>query len=195
VEQEGRKFNSLDELLDAIHPSRTYDSYRNRIGEALRDFSFQSFPVNDWYSCEYFVVNFFAQINAVIMGSAFGDSAELAMVTFRNIFRAKYGEYPERTLYDRVIFCHEGGMNGFVQEAVDTAVEFFANTHITNRVDEYLDKLSDDEFVATADEYLAKWGRFLPSERISRGAHHYPPFFREFLKQHPRLLLKLRNIR
>jgi len=194
VEQEGKKIRSLDELLDAIHPSRAYDSYRNRIDEALRDFPYESFPVNNWGSCDRFVANFFARINAAIMGSAFGESAEFAMITFRNMFRARYGEYPERTLYDRMINGYEGGRNGFVKEAIETAVGVFAHTHITYRVDEFLDGLSDDEFLPVAEEYVAKWGNFLPRERIAEGAHRYPPFLREFLVQHPNLVLRLRSI-
>jgi len=112
---ERERINSLNELLDAIHPSRAYDFYRRKIDEALRTFPFKSFSVDNWTSCESFVTSFFARINAAIMGSQFEESPYLAMVTFRNIFWSKYGEIPEKSLYDRIIFGREGGMNGFVQ--------------------------------------------------------------------------------
>ncbi len=128
------------------------------------------------------------------MGPQFEESPDLAMVTFRNVFRSRYGELPERALFERIIFGHESGMNGFVREAVDTAVQFFAHTHIANRVDQYMDTLSDDEYSAAGDAYVAKWGHLLPSEMISKGSHHYPPALRNVLKQHTELLLRLRSI-
>jgi hypothetical protein len=119
----------------------------------------------------------------------------MAMATFRIVFRPKYGEYPELPIYERLIHGHEGGINGFVQEAIEALVEHFASVPIANRVDEFIDSLLDDELSAAAKEYLSKYGQFLPTEVTGQGAHRFTPFLAKFLKEHPKLLLKLRSIR
>jgi len=185
----------LDDLLETIHPSRTYDFYRRKIDDAVRTFPFESFSVDKAASCEHFITNFFACVNGSIMDGSFSESAYMAMAMFRIVFQPRYGEYPELPIYERLIHGHEGGMNGFVQEAVDALVEHFAFIPIANRVDEFIESLSDDELSVTAEEYLSKYGQLLPAEITSQGAYRFTPFLTKFLKEHPKLLLKLRSVR
>ncbi len=195
MEQEGKRISSLEELLETIDPSRTYDVFRRRFDEALRTFPFQSFRVNDWASCDLFVASLFARINTVLLQGASDNNLDLGLVTFRNVFRSMYGDRPERLLYERIIHGHDSGMNGFVRDAIDAAVEFCAAVPIANRVDEYIDSLSNDEYDTAARYYLAKWGHLLPSEITDRGLPRFAPLLRQFLKQHPRSVLQMRKIR
>lgn len=186
--------NTLEELLEIIHPSRTYDVYRRKVDNALLNFPFQSFQINSWGSCDYFVPSFFAKINTVFLPAEAESNLELGLITFHNVYRPVYGEQPEKPIYDRIIYGHEGGMHGFVKESIDVTVEFLAAVPIANRVDEFMDGLSDDEYSVVASEYLAKYGHLLPDEIVSKRELYLPWILRQFLKQHPRLMLRMRNI-
>ncbi len=85
-------------------------------------------------------------------------------------------------------------MHGFVKESIDVTVEFLAAVPIANRVDEFMDGLSDDEYSVVASEYLAKYGHLLPDEIVSKREMYLPWILRQFLKQHPRLMLRMRTI-
>lgn len=183
----------LDLLLeDIVH---SHDAYRKTMDEAIHSFSFSVFTFDSWAACEAFMEQFFAHINAHIVGPEFAGNAHMAMVIFRQTFEPNYGQYPERPIYERLMHGHEGGLNGFVQEAAEAVVELFAGRDIVNKVDKYMFSIRNDGIDAAAEEYMEKWGHLLPQDITSQGTRRLAPVLGKFLKQHPRLLHRLRGIR
>ena len=183
----------LDRLLEDI--VQYHDSYRRQMDEAIRSFSFSAFRFDSWGACEGFMEQFFAHINAHIMDPTFAGNARMGMIVFRQTFEPSYGQYPERAIYERLMHGHEGGLNGFVQETADAVVELFAGRDIVNKVDRYMFSIRLDGIDAAAEEYMEKWGHLLPKDITSQGTIRLAPVLGKFLKQHPRLLHRLRGIR
>lgn len=185
--------SGLDFLVDDL--TRIYDEYLSKVDRAVNAFSSRSFSAHDWSSCERLMERFFADINAAVLDPSFAGNAYMARSTFRQVFEPKYGPYPERLVYERIIHGHDGGLNGVIQEAAAVVADTFAERAISNRVDRYLDRQSDGAVRLAASDYLFTFGHLLPKDVTSKGTDYLVPVFGRFLKQHPRLVRKLRNIR
>ncbi len=64
----------------------------------------------------------------------------------------------------------EGGLNAVLRKFAEVQAREYAENEIKGRISRYWEGLSADEKLRATDEYLAEYGRLLPSELTEHGA-------------------------
>ena len=82
----------------------------------------------------------------------------------------------------------EGGLYGVLRAVAQDMAATHARNEISARVSDFLNRLSGDEQMEAAREYLARYGHLLPSEVTEGSGARVLAYFRNFLLEHPRLM-------
>ncbi len=73
-------------------------------------------------------------------------------------------------------------------------IDEYSGNEIRARISYFWYPLSADEKLSAIDEYLLKYGHFLPPELTEGNAARIKASFQKVLEEHPRLIKRLRYI-
>ena len=186
----------LDELLGQIAPERTLDETARRATEALNSFCVDSAVVDDWDAFTGLMAELFCHIENTVLRLSPGRSVSLEFDWGRcaKALTKKYGARGEKTAFEIARTGNEGGLYAILKAVADQMAEDYAGNEISARVGRFWQEAPAEEKLASADEYIEKFGHLLPSELTENGGVRIKMGLQKVLEQHPRLIRKLRGI-
>jgi len=186
----------LDRLLDSIDPARTFDSVSADMDRAVNSFAMDHGTIEDWDEYEKFLADFLRHLETVVLRMRPGapDNREFYWTRCANILKKEFGPSGHKTAFEMVRTGKGGGLYRILKTLAEKMTETYAQNEISARVTDYLSRLSVDEQLAAADEYLSKYGHLLPTEFTDGNAARLKVHFQEILKEHPRTIRRMRRI-
>jgi hypothetical protein len=106
----------------------------------------------------------------------------------------KYGSQGEKAAFEIARTGNEGGLYSVLKAVAAQMAEGYADNEISARVDRFWQEVSNEERLKIADEYMEKFGQLLPSELTENGGVRIKFNLPKVLKQHPRVIRRLRGI-
>jgi hypothetical protein len=103
-----------------------------------------------------------------------------------------YGHNGENTAFDMARTGNAGGLYAVLKAVALRMAEEYAENEIAGRIDYYWRKLTLDEQLSVADEYLEKYAHLLPPEVTEDSAARIRANFPKLLTQHPEIIRKIR---
>jgi len=185
----------LEQILEDIDPSRTYDQIFARADNAINSFSGTCAQITDWGEFSEYMADFTIHLEAKILQLH-------SCPTGRDFYWSKciqmlchiYGPNGEKAAFDMARTGAEGGLFAVLKAVALRMAEEYAENEIGARVIDYWNKLTLQEQFSAADEYLEKYGHLLPSEMTEGSAARLRANFPKVLEKHPRMLHKFRNL-
>ena len=89
---------------------------------------------------------------------------------------------------------NHGGLYAVAKCLAKGMAEELAGNEVYARICACLDRMTAEEQIAMAREYLAKYGRLLPSELVEGSAGRLVADFAKVLEEHPRVLQRMRRV-
>jgi len=106
----------------------------------------------------------------------------------------EYGRSGEKAAFEMARTGNDGGLYAVMRAIGRGMAEEAAEAEIAARIQDFLDRLSPDEQIAVAREYISKFGRLLPSELTEGSAARVVANFPKVLQEHPRLMQRTRRV-
>ncbi len=186
----------LDDLLRSIDPNNTLEDARRRADEALDSFESRKGTIEDWEEFRGFLSRLHCRLNGDILCTKQPLSLNLEMDWHgcREILKKAYGASGDKAAFEMARTGNQGGLYGVMKTLAQGKAEELSDNEIRARVAAYLNRLTAEEEIAAAEEYVAKHGSLLPSEITEKGAIRIKCSFSEVLRQHPGLLAKTRHV-
>ena len=98
------------------------------------------------------------------------------------------------TAFDMARTGKAGGLYAVLKAVALRMDEEYAENRIGGIISDYWKKLTIDEQLSVADEYLEKYGHLLPSELTEGSAVRIRTNFPKLLAQHPEIIRKIRRL-
>ncbi|MCX7013945.1 MAG: hypothetical protein NTW86_15570 [Candidatus Sumerlaeota bacterium] len=185
----------LDALLAAIDPDRTADDTVRRTNEALDGFPGKG-SIAQWDEFQSFLTRLHAHLMKAVLraGPGFPMDAEMHWHGCREILKKEYGSNGDKAAFEMARTGNQGGLYAVMKALAKGVAAELAGNEVAARVRVWLNGLTFGEQFAAAREYIVKYGRLLPSELTEGGATRLVAGFADVLKEHPRLLQKMRRV-
>jgi hypothetical protein len=186
----------LEELLAAIHPSRTLDAVSARVDRAAASFVGTKAQVTDFEEYQELIGRFFAHVESEVLGTRtfWPDHKELYVDRAQQLLNQAYGASGWKAAFEIARTGVEGGMRQVLATLAERMALMYARNEIHARVAVFWNEASPDEWLAASEEYLAKFGHLLPSELTERGAWRIKGNFQDVLNEHPFMLRRLSRL-
>jgi len=186
----------LGRLLESIDPALTLDQVSARVDEALNSFQVQSGIMEDWGEFRVVLTGFYRHVeNAILKIPSFRSSySDIDWGRCRQALIKQYGANGEKAAFEMARTGTEQGLYGVLKTIARRMADDYAGNEISARISNFWEGLSTDEKLAASLEYLDKYGHLLPSELISGSAARVRANFLQVLKEHPRMIKRLRGI-
>ena len=101
---------------------------------------------------------------------------------------------PQKAAFEMARTGVEGGLNAVLRKFAEVQAHEYAENEIGARISRFWEGLSADEKPRVMDEYLAEYGRLLPSDLTEHGARRVKISFLKVLAEHPRMMQRLGQI-
>jgi hypothetical protein len=188
--------SALKELLDSIHPRRTLDQTARRADEALNTSPVKTARVTGWDEFRQCIIHFGQHVDTRILRlRTMPDMGpDFAWGHYSKVLCAAFGSNGEKAAFERARTGVEGGLNAVLRKFAEVQAREYAEHEIEGRIAQYWGGLSPDEKLRAMDEYLAEYGRLLPSELTEHGAGRLKMNFPQVLAEHPRMMQRLGQI-
>jgi len=185
----------LEQLLADIDPSRTYDRIFARADEAINTFRFHNARITDWEGFNTCLGEFFAHVEAKIL-RLHPDPVDVDFHWGRcaQLLRHIYGVSGSKAAFEMSRTGNEGGLFAVMRAIALRMAEEYSENEISARVGQYWERLSVDEQISAASEYLEKYGHLLPSEMTEGYGARIRANFPKVLAQHPQILRRTRRL-
>lgn len=185
----------LEQLLSDIDPSRTYDQIFARADEAINTFRFHSARITDWGDFNTCLGKFFAHVEAKIL-RLHPSPVDVDFYWGRcsQLLRHIYGASGSKAAFEMSRTGNEGGLFAVMRAIALRMAEEYSENEISARVGQYWERLSVDEQISAASEYLEKYGHLLPSELTEGYGARIRANFPKVLAQHPQILRRTRRL-
>lgn len=185
----------LDDLLESINPERTLIENERRADKALNSFTAPGGAVPGWPAFRDCVTRFVCHAENVMLcpphpfnvnpAMHFGKACRILIKTF--------GPDGDKAAANMAIHGVEGGLYRVLKTLAKGLAEEFSAGDIGGRVYTLWNVLSVDEKLATAKEYLAKYGHLIPADVAEGGAPRVLACLPKFLEAHPETIRRLRS--
>ena len=185
----------LDRLLESIDPARTLDQVSARVDEALNSFKVKSGIIEDWEEFRTVLTKFYRHVENVVLRiqPLRSLAPDIDWGRCCKLLIEEYGPSGEKASFEIVRTGAEQGLYGVLKAVARRMVDGYAGNEIAARISNFWETLSTDEKVAVSREYLGKYGHLLPPELTSGSAARIRANFLRVLKEHPRIMKRLRN--
>jgi hypothetical protein len=186
----------LDRLLESIDPARTLDQVSARADEALNSFKVKSGIIENWEEFRTVLTKFYHHVENVVLRIQHSRLLDPDIDWGRcyQLLIKEYGPNGEKTAFEMVRTGTEHGLYGVLKAVARRMVDGYVGNEIAARISNFWETLSTDEKVAVSREYLGKYGHLLPPELTSGSAARIRANFLKVLKEHPRMVKRLRSI-
>jgi hypothetical protein len=185
----------LEQLLADIDPSRTYERIFARADEAINTFRFHNARITDWEDFNTCLGEFFAHVEAKILRLHPGPvDVDFHWGRCTQLLRHIYGASGSKAAFEMSRTGNEGGLFAVMRAIALRMAEEYSENEISARVGQYWERLSVNEQVSAASEYLEKYGHLLPSEMTEGYGARIRANFPKVLAQHPQVLRKTRRL-
>jgi hypothetical protein len=186
---------ALEQLLTDIDPSRTYDQTFARADEAVNTFSFDRVQITDWGDFNTCLAEFFTHVEAKILQlHPCPLDVDFHWGRCSQLLHHIYGPSGGKAAFEIARTGNEGGLSSVLRAVALRMAEEYAENEISARVGEYWQRLSVDEQISAATEYLDKYGHLLPSEMTEGYGVRIRANFPKILARHPQILRKTRRL-
>jgi hypothetical protein len=188
--------SKLDTLLESIDPSRTYDQVSARVDQAVNTFALGRATINDWDEYENLLAEFFRHIETVVLRIIPGAPSEKEFYWTRcsNLLNRAFGPSGYKAAFEMIRTGKEGGLYRILKTVSDLMAEDYAENEISALIADYWNNLTRDEKLAVPDEYLCKYGHFLPGELTEGSAARVRANFPKVLEEHPKIISRMRQL-
>ena len=186
----------LDRLLGSIAPSRTLDKVSVDVDQAVNTFSMKSATINNWDQYQKFLADFCQHVERTVLrlGSRVPKNREFYWSRCSNILNKEFGPSGSKTAFEIVRTGKGDGLYGILKTIADEMAEDYAQKEISARIWNYLGRLTINQKLAAADEYLRKYGHLLPSEFKGANAVMLKMHFPKVLEEHPKIIRRMRRV-
>jgi len=186
----------LDRLLESIDPAITLDLVSSRVDEALNSFNIKSAMIQNWGEFRNILTDFHWHVQRTVLRNRLSHSPDLEIEWGRccEILLKEYGMNGEKAAFEITRTGAEGGLYRVLKSIARRLMEEFADNEISAKINHFWYPLSVDEQLAATDEYLQKYGHLLPPELTEGSAARIKADFEKVLKEHPRIIRRLRKI-
>jgi len=180
----------LDVLLEAIHPKNTIWQVSSRANSAINSYSGNSSKIKSLDDLEKVLTDFYGYVekNVLNMRGSRISAKGIHWAQCRNILEREYGYRWHITVLDLIMSGIEGGIYNVLKTIVDNMIGNYASTEIESRVTRFWNDLSAKERFNIADEYIEKYGDYLPYDFKVGNAAKLRMNMRKVLIQHPQLI-------
>ncbi len=184
----------LERLLENIDPVRTLEEVSARVDEAVNSFPVASGIVTDREEFKGLMARFYRHVENRVLRIAACSYKPDADFDWWNCYRLLVDEFgSDSSAFDIARTGTKRGLYGVLKAVATQMINYYAQNEIAAEVSDFWNGLSVDEMVAACDEYVSKFGHLLPPELTSKGAPRIRANFPEVLKEHPRMLKRLRS--
>lgn len=183
----------LDRLLESISPTKTIETIYNRANEAINSFRFKKAQILQWDEFRRCMAEFLRHLQEHILKLPKPIDVSLDWYwghSIRPLLKI-YGLNGEKAAFEMARTGNEGGMYAVLKAFAMQIAEEYTQNEISAKVLVFWNDLSVDEQFDTMDEYLQKYGRFLPSELTESNAVRLRGGFWRVLQKHPEFVQKL----
>ncbi|MFC1761016.1 hypothetical protein ACFL6U_02925 [Planctomycetota bacterium] len=182
---------TLEQLLIDIDPARTYDQTFARADQAINMFSFNRSQITDWRDFNACLAEFFMHVEAMILQLHPGPlDVDFHWGRCVQLLHHIYGRSGEKAAFEMARTGNEGGLFSVLRAVALRMAEEYAENEISARVYDYWQRLSTNEQMSAATEYLEKYGHLLPTEMTEGYGARIRANFSRVLAQHPQILRK-----
>ena len=187
---------SLDRLLENIDPDNNLNQVSAQVDKALNSFPMNSGVVDNWDAFLSVIGKFYRHTENTILGipSFQGGSSNFEWSRAVRFLDMEYGNSGSKAAFEKARTGVAGGIYNVLKIIAKNMVEEYAGNEISARINAFWNKLSMDERLSVADEYLSKYGHLLPSELTEGSAARIKVNFVNVLHEHPQLIKRMRNI-
>lgn len=186
----------LEALLSAIDPEQIHLENERRADEVLNSFAMPGATVPDWAAFRECVARFLCHAENLMLGL----TPPMAVIPDRHFGRAcwllskTFGVDASAIACNIAISGVEGGLPKILRIIARNLAEDYSVNQTKAMISGYWNRLSLAEKHAACQEYLDKYGRFLPPDVTGGGAARLRAFFPQFLEKHPQLMRSLRQV-
>jgi hypothetical protein len=188
--------SGLDQLLESIDPQRTLDETDAQVDEAINSFPLPCAEVTQWDEFRLYLIGFMRHIEAAVLHvrAMPGTSLDFEWGRCVRFLIQEYGRHGEKAAFEMARTGNEGGLYAVLRKLARRIARQYGESEVAAKVGTWWDRLSADQKLATADEYLRKYGHLLPSELTEGSAARIRANFPKVLEEHPRLLQRMRQL-
>ena len=185
----------LDILLTSIDPDYTIVETYNRANEAINTFDIQVAVVREWDTFRYYMAEFLRHLDVCILHLSRPSDASWEYYWSRcsQVLCKIYRSNGQKAAFEMARTGNESGFYGVLKAVAMRVAQDYSQNEIRAKVSTFLSRLSVDQRIAASNEYIAKYGRLLPSELTEGSAARIYADFHKVLQEHPQVLLKLRE--
>lgn len=186
----------LDKLLESIDPAKTLDQVSTRVDNALNSFRINIGIIKNWDTFKTVLTKFFRHTENTVLKIKFFRSPDFDIDWGRcvRLLLKEYGSNGEKAAFEMVRTGAQGGLYKVLKAVARQMIDEYSENEIRAKISRFWHRLSVNEQLATADEYLAKYGHLLPFELTEGNATRIKADFPKVLEEHPRLIKRLRYI-
>ena len=185
----------LDKLLCLISPEHTIEETFNRANEAINTFHIESAQIDNWDEYRNCIVELLRHLEAriLLLREPVKSSFEFYWSRGAYVLSEVYGSSGVKAAFEMARTGNNGGLYDVIKKVAMHVAEDYAKNNISVRVYDYWNRLSVDEKIEASSEYIAKYGHLLPSELTEGSAARIHADFVKVLKEHPRILQRIRR--
>lgn len=187
--------SKLDRLLEYISPRKTLEQTYNLANEAIGSFDYDKAIVDSWDEFKLCLARFSRHIDEKVLKLKEPLNIHLAeywKFCIRPLTRI-YGSNGDITAFTIASTGNEGGLYAVLKAFAMQRAEEYTKNEVASKVYFYWQGLSADEKLQAADEYLSKYGNFIPSEMLESNGAILKSTFWKVLEQHPSIVQKLQQ--
>ena len=186
----------LDRLLARISPEKVIVKTFNRANEAINTFNVKSAQPNEWDEFRCCMADFLqhTERHSLRLHSPAAMASDYYWPLCVRVLMKVYGSSGEKAAFEMARTGCGGGLYALLRSVAMHVAEEYAKTEIQAKVNAYLDDLTVEKQLEASSEYIAKYGRFLPSEITEASAARIHSEFRQVLQRHPWMILKIHDV-
>ncbi|MHC4165376.1 MAG: hypothetical protein ACYSWQ_00260 [Planctomycetota bacterium] len=186
---------ALDRLLASISPERSIEETYNRTNEAIVTFDFDQATVDDWNEFKCCMARFLKHLDKKVLRLT--KPVDIPLTEYwRHCIRPLlkiYGGSGDVTAFTISNTGNEGGLYAVLKAFAIYKAEEYTKNEISAKVSTWWHRLSADQKLQAAREYVAKYGNIIPSELSENGAALVLGSFWKVLEKHPFIVKELRQ--
>ena len=186
----------LDELLETIDPTRTYEETSKRVDAAFDTFRIPAARLTGWDAFKRCMTAFFRHVQNRVLRADTSFTGDAAMDWFlcTKVMCDIYGRNGEKAAFEMARTGNEGGLYAVLKAVAERVAEECAEAAVRTRICRFWDDLAASERLSAVEEYLEKWDHLLPSEITEGSAARIKADFPRVLEEHPRIIGRMRRI-
>jgi len=186
----------LDKLLESIDPAITLEKSAARVDEAINSFKIESVRIREWEDFKNILTAFHWHVQKTLLRNKLSRTPDPDIEWGRccEVLLKQYGFNGEKAAMEIARTGKEGGLYSILKNIANQLVNDCAKGEISAKIRQYWHSLSTNEQLSATEEYLKKCGHLLPSELTEGNAARIKAEFLKVLEQHPRLVMRLREL-